>query len=320
MYDIYEQLQNRTGTFSPITPFRSERKLAQRIGPSVVAGRAAQNAATSRANALIRSALLRGKTDIRTTGMKEEGSTTRQGMVDRTTLKKQGLVNRGQLDVQKQADTGSFARQQLITNSNELVRRLLNDSLFVRKVLGETGQSYRTLLQEFYKTQRGSDVNETNRADRRAAETGATGRKKMQVEGDLLEKEMDVIERSNRANVQDTAQIERDLLAEDAETERLKLTQDLQREGIGKLEKLLGDEDTEEEYPSDPAALIESILSEDTDEEEERPRVATPFDPYGYPSQPMYPRSPELALPPRKKRRRDPLGRDRGFRELGKTY
>ena len=110
LYKLYNQLTNRTGLFSPLSPFHSERKLAQEVGPSVVRGIADLGSSQMRSNAAIQEAFIRGQSGIKATDMSESGATKRRKMADDASALVQKLMNQGLLSRTKLEQEGGIKR------------------------------------------------------------------------------------------------------------------------------------------------------------------------------------------------------------------
>jgi len=125
LYDLYDQLANRSGMFSPLA-LSSERKMARELAPSVARSAATLGAAGMQANADVLREALRGRAGLEATRLGEAGATKRQGMEGETRLARQSLINQG----------------------NVLVQKLINSGLLSRENIAQRGATTRTKLQE----------------------------------------------------------------------------------------------------------------------------------------------------------------------------
>jgi hypothetical protein len=108
--DVYRQLVNRSGMFSPLSPFRSEKRLARELAPDVIRGVSGQAMAGISARGDMASSVLRGRSNERV---------ARIG---------------GGFDLQRQElqNVGDLARQKLMNYGNQILQDLQNKGLMAR--------------------------------------------------------------------------------------------------------------------------------------------------------------------------------------------
>lgn len=93
--DIYEDLRLGRGMFSPITPFRQERKMARLVAPAITRAMGVSEAATTRSIGDVAGAAIRGKSAVEAQRVGEAGAMARQSLITDTQKLLRGLMERG---------------------------------------------------------------------------------------------------------------------------------------------------------------------------------------------------------------------------------
>lgn len=109
--DIYQDVRLGRGMFSPLTPFRKERRLARIIGPAAVRAYGLEAAAGVRGLSDVAAALTRTRGTIAGQRIAERGATERRGMMEAGALSRQELINLGNKIIEKMRQTGLGRRQ-----------------------------------------------------------------------------------------------------------------------------------------------------------------------------------------------------------------
>ena len=99
---LYDQLEQQSGMFSPISPFRNERALAKAIGPAVASGRSQEMA---------------GSYNNASNALAAQASMMSQALRGKQAVEAQETQNRGALDLDKQKSK----------NAKDLVMRILQE-------------------------------------------------------------------------------------------------------------------------------------------------------------------------------------------------